>query len=144
MNFICSTRNLPRNEPPRRPVITWRFLTPLTIVAVSAFGIPAFAANAVEPNAQQGMSQGMEHAQHWAADRAMMLDAKLAGMKAELKLKPDQEKLWGPFETAVRDGAKDQMADMQKMMEMRKENGQLSPIDLLDTWSSDLSKAART
>ena len=60
--------------------------------------------------------------QHWAADREMMLDAKLAGMKAVLKLKPDQEKLWGPFQTAVQDSAKDRIEDMQKMMEMRKQN----------------------
>ena len=48
-------------------------------------------------------------------------------MKAELKLKPDQEKLWGPFETAVRDSAKDREENMQKMMEMRKPNEQASP-----------------
>jgi LTXXQ motif family protein len=115
-----------------------RFLTPLTIAAISAFALPAVAATAAEPNGQQGM----ERMQHWAADREMILEAKLAGMKAVLKLKPDQEKLWGPFETAVQDGAKDRMADMRKMMEMRKQNEHVSPIDLLDTWSSDLSKAA--
>ncbi len=120
----------------------WRFFTPLTIVAAAAFALPAAAATtAVEPNAQQGMQQGMERMQHWAADREMVLDAKLTGMKAELKLKPDQEKLWGPFETAVRDSAKDRMENMQKMMEMRKSQEQASPIDRLDAWSSDLSQA---
>ena len=34
-----------------------------------------------------------------------MLDARLAGLKAGLRLTPDQEKLWGPFEAAVRDFA---------------------------------------
>ncbi len=118
-----------------------RFVGPLAIVAVSALSLPALAAEAVEPNAQQGMESVQNGSQHWAADRQMMLDAKLAGMKAELKLKPDQEKLWTPFETAVRDSAKDRMENMQKMMEMRKQNEQASPIDLLDTWSSDLTQA---
>ena len=113
--------------------MTWRFATSLAIVAVSVFALPALAANAVEPNAQQGMQQEMDRTQQLAADREMMLDAKLAGMKAELKLKPDQENLWTPFETAVRDSAKDRMENMQKMMETRKQNEQASPIDLLDS-----------
>jgi LTXXQ motif family protein len=121
-----------------------RFVTPLAMVAASVFAIPAIAANPAETNAQPGMTQGeIGHGmQHWAAERELVLDAKLAGMKDELKLKPDQEKLWAPFETAVREGAKDRMADIQKMMEMHKQNGQESPIDFLDAWSSDLSKAA--
>jgi len=118
-----------------------RFLTPLTIAVVSAFALPAVAAAANEANGQQGMQQGTERMQHWAADREMILDAKLAGIKATLKLKPDQEKLWGPFQTAVQDSAKDRIADMQKMMEMR-QNGHMSPVELLDTWSDNLSKAA--
>ena len=48
-----------------------------------------------------------------AADEAL-LDARLAGMKAGLKLTPDQEKLWGPFEAAVRDASKAHMEAMQK------------------------------
>ena len=52
---------------------------------------------------------GMERMQHWAADHEALLDANLAGMKAGLKLTPDQEKLWGPFETVVRDAAKTRM-----------------------------------
>jgi len=121
--------------------INRRFLTPLTIAVVSAFALPAVAAAANEANGQQGMQQGTERMQHWAADREMMLDAKLAGIKATLDLKPDQEKLWGPFQTAVQDSAKDRIADMQKMMELR-QNGHMPPVELLDTWSDNLSKAA--
>jgi hypothetical protein len=36
-------------------------------------------------------------------DRAAMADAKIAAVHAGLKLSPDQEKLWPPVETAVRD-----------------------------------------
>jgi hypothetical protein len=43
-------------------------------------------------------------------DRAAFLDAKIASVKAGLKLTSDQEKLWPPVETAVRDFAKQRMA----------------------------------
>ncbi len=43
-------------------------------------------------------------------DRAAFLDAKIASVKAGLKLTVDQEKLWPPVETAVRDFAKQRMA----------------------------------
>ena len=60
---------------------------------------PAFALAA---EGDQQSSRG-ERMQQWAADRETMLDAKLAGMKAGLGLTADQEKLWGPFESAVKD-----------------------------------------
>src|SRR5574337_995023 len=50
-----------------------------------------------------------------------MLNARLAGLKAGLKLTPDQEKLWPPFETAVREAAKTRMERMQSMMERMKD-----------------------
>jgi hypothetical protein len=39
-------------------------------------------------------------------DRAAFTDARIAAVKAGLKLNPDQEKLWPPVESAVRDFAK--------------------------------------
>lgn len=39
-------------------------------------------------------------------DRAAFTDARIAAVKAGLKLNPDQEKLWSPLESAVRDFAK--------------------------------------
>lgn len=39
-------------------------------------------------------------------DRAAMADARIAAVRAGLKLTPDQDKLWPPVETAVRDFAK--------------------------------------
>ena len=80
--------------------------------------------------------------QHWAADREAVLDAKLTGMKAGLKLTPDQEKLWGPFESAVRDSAKMRMDAMQEMMEARDHGERMSPVDHLDAMADHLAKAA--
>jgi len=50
-----------------------------------------------------------EHLQHMRMspeDRAAMADARIAAVHAGLKLTADQEKLWPPVETAVRDLAK--------------------------------------
>src|SRR4051812_20484394 len=46
------------------------------------------------------------HAQISPEDRAAFADARIAAVKAGLKLTPDQEKLWPPVEAAVRDFAK--------------------------------------
>jgi hypothetical protein len=57
----------------------------------------------------------------WAAGQETLLDAKITGFKAGLELTPDQERLWVPFETAVRDADKmriDQMK-MDRMQKMR-------------------------
>ena len=89
------------------------------------------------------MQQGTERMQHWAADREMILDAKLAGMKVELKLKPDQEKFWGPFQTAVqrqREGSNCRHAEDDGDARGRMDTCRLS--NFLDTWSDNLSKAA--
>lgn len=43
-------------------------------------------------------------------DRAALVDAKIAAVKAGLKLSPEQEKMWPPVEAAVRDFAKQRMA----------------------------------
>src|ERR1700692_1835339 len=50
-----------------------------------------------------------EHMQHMRMspeDRAAFTDARIAAVHAGLKLNADQEKLWPPVETAVRDFAK--------------------------------------
>jgi hypothetical protein len=48
----------------------------------------------------------MGHMQMNPEDRAALVDARIAAVHAGLKLNADQEKLWPPVETAVRDFAK--------------------------------------
>ena len=98
-------------------------------------------------------------AQHWAADHQALLNAKLAGLKAGLQLTPDQEKLWGPFEAAVRDAAEMRMRHMQEMMQRMGrmhmegmdhpgrrddmdmgEGGRPSPLDRLDALANRLTE----
>ncbi len=83
-----------------------------------------------------------ERMQQWAADREMMLDAKLAGMRAGLGLTADQEKLWSPFESAVKDADKSRMDAMGQMMRMRAEGERMSPIEHLDAMADRLSQGA--
>jgi hypothetical protein len=97
------------------------------------------------PMAPGAAPHGMPEAymRHWLDYRAAMLDARLAGLRAGLRLNADQEKLWGPFEAAVRNFAAMRTARMQKMLEgaARMESDEegsdmggppLSPLDRLD------------
>jgi hypothetical protein len=96
---------------------------------------------------QRSGPMGMERMQHWAADHQALLDAKLAGLKAGLKLTPDQEKLWEPFETAVRDAAKMGMEHMRAMMDrmrgmMGEDADRRSPVDRIEMMAAHMSEAA--
>ena len=130
------------------------FLPPFALLAACTFALAAQVApgEASEPT-------GMERMQHWAADHAALLDAKLAGLRAGLELTSDQDKLWPPFETAVRDAAKLHMEQMKSMMDrmqkmrdmmwsMQKSEdmkdmraaGQESPIDRLEALGQGMSE----
>jgi LTXXQ motif family protein len=122
----------------------------LIAFAASRLAIPAAVAQGAGPPPPE-----MQRMQQWATGHEAMLDAKLAGLKAGLKLTPDQEKLWGPFETAVRAAADMRMEHMEEMMarmhdmragdDMEKEGGEfgeaMSPVARLDRLASRLSEA---
>jgi LTXXQ motif family protein len=111
------------------------FVAALATVFVAASGF----AIAAEDGQQSSRAERM---QQWAADRETMLDAKLAGMKAGLGLTADQEKLWGPFESAVQDADKSRMDAMGQMMRMRAQGERMSPIDHLEAMADRLSQGA--
>lgn len=73
-------------------------------------GIAALAiAGSTAVYAQQHRPWFHEHMRHMRMspeDRAAFTDARIAAVHAGLKLNADQEKLWPPVETAVRDFAK--------------------------------------
>jgi zinc resistance-associated protein len=85
-----------------------------TTLSASGFAITAAAQSDQQPT-------HAELVQRWAE---AALDAQLKGMKTSLRLNADQEKLWGPFESAVRDGAKARVVALQK-----EEGSNLSPMD---------------
>jgi hypothetical protein len=83
------------------------------------------------------------YAQHWPApwrgafamsrdDMSAMTDARIAGVKAGLRLTPDQEKLWPPVETAARDLAKlraERMSERRDAMRDRRSDDARGPGD---------------
>ena len=72
-------------------------------------GIAALAiagSTAVYAQHRPWFHEHMGHMRMNPADRAAFADARIAAVHAGLKLNPDQEKLWPPVETAVRDFAK--------------------------------------
>lgn len=99
-----------------------RYLLP-SLAALSLFALGA-AADAV--SGESPSPAKMERMPRWSADHEAMLNARLAGLKAGLKLTSDQEKLWPPFEAAVRDAAKMRRERMQSMMERMRGMGDMA------------------
>ncbi len=62
-----------------------------------------------------------EQVQHWAEAG---IETQLKTMKTNLHLSADQDALWGPFEAAVKDGAKARVLALQK-----EQSDNLSPMD---------------
>jgi hypothetical protein len=75
-------------------------------------GIAALAiagSTAVYAQYHPWLQEHMEHMRLSPEDRAALVDARIAGIHAGLKLTADQEKLWPPVESAVRDFARMRM-----------------------------------
>jgi hypothetical protein len=125
----------------------------LNVLAASVLAMTAGAAALAQDNKPPN-APAMHRMQHWVVDHQALLDAKLAGLKAGLRLTPDQEKLWGPLEAAVRDAAQMRMEHMQDMMERMGQMGDMhredmdsgegetiSPLDRLDAVANRMSQA---
>ena len=74
---------------------------------------------AAPPEAPQGA--GMPHPQFSPEDFAAFTDARIAALKAGLKLTPAQEQYWPGLETALREQAKARAARMAEWREKAKE-----------------------
>src|SRR6266481_7398435 len=62
-------------------------------------------------------------------DRAAFVDARIAAVHAGLKITPDQEKLWPPVETAVRDFAKLRIDRANARMKAENESQDQQKVD---------------
>ena len=102
--------------------------TAIALAVVLAAGTATIAAYA-----QPAPGQGPQQQQRWQpsqADRAAFLDARIAALKAGLKLTAEQEKLWGPLEATLRDTATKRQARMAELWKERA--AQTTPPDFLD------------
>ena len=90
-------------------------------------GIAALAiagSTAVYAQHRPWFHEHMRHMQLSPEDRAAFTDARIAAVHAGLKLNADQEKLWAPVETAVRDFAKLRFERANARMEARRNESQ--------------------
>ncbi len=83
-------------------------------------------------------------------DRAAMTDARIAGLKAMLRLTPDQEKHWPAMETALREASAQRMQRMTERMqrwnEMRqnRDAARPDPVQRLRTAADRMAENAAT
>ena len=95
-------------------------------LSASGFAITAAAQSDQQPT-------HAELVQRWAE---AALDAQVKGMKTSLRLNANQEKLWGPFESAVKDGAKARLVTLQK-----EQGDNLSPMDRLSAKADHVAQS---
>src|SRR5207253_10161286 len=76
-----------------------------TIAAIAVLSIAGSGAVYAQYH-RPWMQEHMRHMRMNPEDRAAFVDARIAAVHAGLKLNADQEKLWPPVETAVREFAK--------------------------------------
>ena len=100
--------------------------------AAAALSASGFTITAAAQSDQQPTHA--ELVQRWAE---AALDAQLKGMKTSLRLTADQEKLWVPFESAAKDGAKTRVVALQK-----EQGDSLSPMDRLNATAERVAQSA--
>ena len=100
-------------------------------IVAAALSATGFTIDAAAQSDQQPTHA--ELVQRWAE---AALDAQLKGMKTSLRLTADQEKDWGPFESAVKDGAKARVLALQK-----EQSDNLSPMDRLTAKADRLAQS---
>ncbi len=99
-------------------------------VALAGAGGLAVAQQAPAPGAATEGDQGSHGAQRgrWQRPspelRQRMIDGRLAGAKAALRLSPDQEKLWSPVEQVIRENAAERARWREEMHKLRAERGE--------------------
>jgi hypothetical protein len=96
-----------------------------TIAAIAALAIAG--STAVYAQHRPWFHQHMDYMGHLRfspEDRAAFADARIAAVHAGLKLSADQEKLWPPVESAVRDFAKLRIDRANARMNARPDDGQ--------------------
>lgn len=112
--------------------MTRKRVTGLVMVGLAALGVAGLGTAAVSAGERGGSfadaPSGHRHGR-WSAlsaeDRAAFADARIAGLHAGLKLNPEQEKLWPPVETAMRDLFKQRAAQREARKEFKRERGRM-------------------
>lgn len=131
----------------------WVIASVATVALVgTGLGVAAYAHGPKRQSFEDHFDRMIERVQHgdhkgWrgprrpmsAEDRAAFLDARIAAVKAGLRLTAEQEKLWGPVENTVRELGKkwsDRFAERREEWQKRraelKDGKELPPVDHVD------------
>jgi len=101
------------------------------VLASSSFVFAQQPAAPAPDSAAQQRDDGARRARPSADDLAALVDARVAALKAGLKLTPEQEKNWPAVETAIRAFANERFARMAERRERREARRQSDPIERL-------------
>jgi methylphosphotriester-DNA--protein-cysteine methyltransferase len=93
--------------------------------------------------AQQRSDGGPANWRPSQEDRAAFTDARIAALKAGLRLTPDQEKNWPAFEAALRDIAKSRMDRSERSDEARADDRSSDPIQRLRRHAEMMTNAGQ-
>lgn len=93
----------------------------IAALTLSAALVASGAAFAQQAESQTSAAPAPKYHRVSAEDRAALLDARIAALKAGLKLNADQDKLWPDLEKALRDQASERAKRMDKFREELKE-----------------------
>lgn len=111
------------------------------IVGVAALAIAGSTAVYAQHN--RWFHEHMEHMRMNPEDRAAFADARIAAVHAGLKLNADQEKLWPPVESAVREFAKLRIDRANARMNAKpEEDAQTDPVTRLRERADNMVSSA--
>ncbi|MET0527428.1 MAG: Spy/CpxP family protein refolding chaperone [Microvirga sp.] len=95
---------------------------------------PAAGQEQARPEPRRGMSQD---------EYNRLVDARIASIKAGLKLSSDQERLWGPVETAIRTSASERYTNMQQFRENRDQRRNMDFMQRLEQRNTMMNQGAQ-
>lgn len=95
---------------------------------------PAAGQEQARPEPRRDLSQD---------DYNRLVDARVAAIKAGLKLTADQERLWGPVETAIRTSASERYTRMQQFRENRDQRRSMDFMQRLEQRNTMMNQGAQ-
>lgn len=110
------------------------------LAGVGTYAFAQAQAPATPPAAQE---QGQARPRLSQDDFNRFVDARIASIKAGLKLSADQEKLWGPVETAIRNAANQRYARMTQFRDNRDQNRSMDFMQRFEQRSTMMNERAQ-
>lgn len=115
------------------------------LTGVGTYAYAQAQAPATQPNAQeQTQNQRRERPRLSQDDFNRLVDARVAAIKAGLKLTPDQERLWAPVETAIRNAANQRYTRMTEFRENREQRRSADFMQRFEQRSTMQTERAQT